>query len=211
MQARGISPLSRTQDENAARSAALTAFSPGAWAAAGAAAARARSTRRAGRFDMRGRSSAPASRVKRGSALTRLGLVARLGFGVRRIQARQGHALLDLLHDPGLEPLLLGPGLRHLLDERLRNDDRAVAVRDDDVVREHRRAAAADRLLPADEGEARHRSRRRDAGAPPRQAGRGDANALAHDAVRDERGDPALLHAGAEDVAEDAGLGDPER
>ncbi len=60
--------------------------------------------------------------------------------------------------------------LGHLLDQRLRDHHRAVVVGDDDVAREHRDAAAADRLLPADEGEAGDRGRRGGARAPDRQA-----------------------------------------
>ena len=72
-------------------------------------------------------------------------------------------------------------------------------------------AAAADRLLPADEGERGHRGRRGRAGAPDRQAGRGHPGKIAHDAVGDERGDAALLHPGGEDVAEDAGVAHAQR
>ena len=51
------------------------------------------------------------------------------------------------------------------------------------------------------------RCRRRRALAPDRQPRREHAGEVAHDAVGDERGDAALHHARAEDVAEDAGVG----
>ncbi len=73
----------------------------------------------------------------RNSALRRApGLVARLGRGVRRIEPGQRHAGLDLAHDPALEPLLLERARQHLVEQRRRDDDRAVAVGDDDVVRQ---------------------------------------------------------------------------
>jgi hypothetical protein len=50
---------------------------------------------------------------------------------------------------PGFELLLLGPRGADMIDQRRRNDHRPVAVGEDHVAREHRHAAAADRLLPA--------------------------------------------------------------
>src|SRR5438874_5128745 len=61
-------------------------------------------------------------------------LVARLVLRVRRIEAREGGALLDLLHDPSLEALLLRRGRHHLVDEGRGNYHRAVVVGDDPVV-----------------------------------------------------------------------------
>src|SRR6185437_16344220 len=84
-----------------------------------------------------------------------LSLIARLGLGVRRIEAGQLLAALDLAHDPRLEPLLLGPSGCHLLDQIGRDEHRAVAVGDDDIIGEDRDSATADRLLPADEGKRR--------------------------------------------------------
>src|SRR5262249_3274342 len=80
------------------------------------------------------------------------GFVARLRLGVSGIEAGKRNAAFDLGHDPGLETLLLDAQRRDFCDQRLRNDHGAVGVRDDDVAREHRDAAASDRFLPVDEG-----------------------------------------------------------
>jgi hypothetical protein len=95
-----------------------------------------------------------------------------------------------------------------VIEQRLRDQHRTVLIGDDDVVRKHRNPAAADRLAPADEGQPGDRGRRREAVAPDRKVGAEHALDVAHHAVGDQRGNPALDHARAENVAEDAGIGD---
>src|SRR5690606_31339435 len=136
---------------------------------------------------------------------------ARSGLRVHRIEARERHAFLDLADDPGLGLLLLDGRGDDLLDERLRDHDGTVVVRDDDVVRKDGDAAATDRLVPAAEGETGDGGRRGGALAPDVEAGREHAGDVAHHAVGDEPGDTALLHARAENVAEDAGIGRSHR
>src|ERR1700722_14562877 len=80
-------------------------------------------------------------------------LVARLRLVVRRIEAGQLHALLHLGEHPALVELVLGPFMGDELDEVLGDHHRAVVVDHDVVLREHGDAAAADRLVPAAEGE----------------------------------------------------------
>ena len=138
-------------------------------------------------------------------------LVARLGLVVRRIEAGQRHAALDLAHHPGLVALVLVALVGDEIDQVLRDDHRAVVVGHDHVVGEDRDAAAGDRLLPADEGQPVDRCRRRRALAPDRQAGRDHAGLVAHHAVGDQRLDAALDHPHAQDVAEDAGRGHAHR
>ncbi len=99
----------------------------------------------------------------------------------------------------------------HLVEELLRDDDAAILIRHDNVVGEHRHAAAPDRLLPADEGEARDGGRSSDAAAPNGKLRPKHAGDIAHDAVGDEPRGSALSHPRAENVAEDAGVGDPHR
>src|SRR5512140_3620760 len=134
-----------------------------------------------------------------------------LVLGVGRIEAGEHMPLLDLVHDPPLEPLLLRRGRDHLLDERGRDHHGAVVVHDDPVVGEHGHAAAADGLAPVHEGEAAHGRRRGGALAPNGELRRAHAGHVAHHAIGDECGDPALLHAGAQDVAEDARVRDAHR
>ena len=98
------------------------------------------------------------------------GLVARLGLVVRRIEAGQRHAALDLADHPGLVKLVLLAFAGDEIDQRLRDHHRAVVVGDDHVARKDRAAAAGDRLVPADEGEPIDRRRRRRALAQDRQA-----------------------------------------
>ena len=81
-------------------------------------------------------------------------------------------------------------------------------VGDDDVVGKYRDATAADRLAPADEGQACDRGRRCVAVAPDRQMGAEDTFEIAHHAVGDQCRDPALHHARTQNVAENAGVGD---
>ena len=65
---------------------------------------------------------------------------------------------------------------------------RTVVIDHDHVIGEHGHAAAADRLLPAHEGEAGDRGRGRGALAPDRQAGAQHARDVAHHAVGDQPG-----------------------
>src|SRR5215204_2967100 len=76
------------------------------------------------------------------------GRVARLGLGVHRIEAGQCRAIVHLVDDPGFHPLLLRPFGQHMVEQRLRDQHRAVLVGDDDVVGKHRYPAASDRLAP---------------------------------------------------------------
>ena len=99
----------------------------------------------------------------------------------------------------------------HLFDQRGWNHDRAILIGDDHVVWKHRDAAAADRLLPVDERQSRNRRRRGDAGGPHRQPGRQYSGDIAHGAIADERGDTALRHARAENVAPEARIRDAVR
>src|SRR5690606_20119417 len=141
-----------------------------------------------------------------GASLLRLGLVARPIRGIRRVEAGQRRSGLDLFHDPAFEALLLERQRGDFLDHAGRNQDRAVAVGDDDVVREHRHTAATHGLLPVDEGEAGHRGWRRRAARPDRKPGLDDAGEVAHHGVAHPGGHSALRHAGAEDVAPEAGV-----
>src|SRR5260370_29764519 len=96
-------------------------------------------------------------------SLSPLLLVARPGGFVGRIEPGKFCAVLDLVDDPGFEALLLRAFLGHLLAEVRRDHYRAVVVGHDHVVGEYRDAAAAHRLLPADEGKPAARGRRPDA------------------------------------------------
>src|SRR3546814_8168275 len=74
------------------------------------------------------------------------------------------------------------------------------------LVRSDGDAATAERLLPVNEGEPSDAGLGGDTVAEHRQAGTEHAGDVAHHAVGHQRGDILLLHAGAEDVAEDAGV-----
>src|SRR5947209_19788974 len=74
------------------------------------------------------------------SALAR-GLVARFGGLVGWIEPGQRGALLHFRQRPVLEPLLLGPELRDVLDQRQRNEHGAIAVGNHNVARKHRHVA----------------------------------------------------------------------
>src|SRR5450759_5846907 len=92
-------------------------------------------------------------------------LVALLVLVIGRIEAGQLGALLHFLHQPAFHEFVLGALAGDEIGERGRDHHRAVVVGDDDVVGEDRAAAAADRLVPADEGQLIDRGRRRDARA----------------------------------------------
>src|SRR4029079_7554543 len=99
--------------------------------------------------------------------MTGLGrFVARPGFSIHGIEARQLRATLDLFDNPRLHALVLRSLLRDARDEIRRNHHGAVVVADDHIAREDRAAAATDWLLPTDKGEPVHRSGRRDPCAP---------------------------------------------
>src|SRR5712672_4236 len=108
--------------------------------------------------------------------------ITRLGFLIRRIEPGQLDAVLDFSEHPALVEFMLGAFVGDEIDEILGDHHGAVVVGDDDVVGEDRDAAAADR-----------------------QAARKYAGFVAHRAVGDERRHAALVHSGAQDVAEDAG------
>src|SRR6266436_291031 len=97
--------------------------------------------------------------------------VARLGLGIHGIEARQYRAGVHLLDDPGFHPLLFCAFGQNEIEKRLRDHHGAVLIGDDDVVRKHRNAAAADGFAPTDEGQPGDRGRRREAVAPHRQTG----------------------------------------
>src|SRR5207245_3312309 len=87
-------------------------------------------------------------------------LVARLGVRVHGIEAGKLHPALDLADDEALHTLVLGALLGDEDEEVLRYHHRPVIVADDDVAGKDGAAAAADRLLPADESEPVDRSGR---------------------------------------------------
>src|ERR1700728_4678489 len=138
------------------------------------------------------------------SSLARLapGRVTRFGLVVRRIEAGQLDAPLDLGEDPALVKFVLGAFVRHELNQGLGNDHGTVVIEHDHVAREDRTTAAGDRLFPADEGQAVDRSRRGDARAPYRQLAGQHAGEVPHDAIGKQRRDITLLHACAQDIAE---------
>src|SRR5216683_1764133 len=120
----------------------------------------------------------------RGLLLPRL--VARPGLLVHGIKAGELGAALDLLDDEALHPLLLSALLGDEGDEVFRDHHRAVVVADDDIAGEDGAAAATDRLLPADEGQAIDRGRRRHPRAPDRQLRGEHARLVADRAVGDQ-------------------------
>src|SRR3984957_9732380 len=90
---------------------------------------------------------------------------------VWRIKPGQLRAFRDFTHDPGLHALLLRGGASHVLDESGRDQHGAVVVNHNKIVGIDGDAAAADRLLPIDEGEAAHGGRGGCARAPEVEAG----------------------------------------
>src|SRR6202051_1902741 len=130
--------------------------------------------------------------------------VARLGVVIRRIKAGQLHALLDFAEYPALVELVLGAFVGDEIHHGLRNDDGAVVIGDDHIARKDGTAAAADRLLPADECQSVDGSRRRDPCAPHRQRAGQDAGAGAH-CARGGRGrtawPPAITPSGISSMA----------
>src|SRR5262245_37720958 len=133
--------------------------------------------------------------------------VARLGLLVHGIEAGKFRPTLDFADDEALHALVLGALLGYESDEVLRDHHSPVVVADDDVAGEDRAAAAADRLLPTDEGQAINRGRRRSPRAPDRQFGGKHAGLVAYDAIGHQRRHIALHHAHGQDVTEDAGGG----
>ena len=110
------------------------------------------------------------------------------GRGIRRIEPGQRDAVLDLAHDPALEPLLLERRRDDLLDQR-RRESRTAPSSSATITSfgKHRDAAAADRLLPADERQSRDRGRRGGAGHQTGSPVAEHAGEVAHDAVGDQR------------------------
>src|SRR5499427_10880794 len=92
--------------------------------------------------------------------------IACLGLVIWRIEARQLGALLDFGEHPAFIEFMLGAFVCDEIDEILGDHHGAVVVNHDDVVGENRDAAAADRLIPANEGQAVDRCWRGHAGAP---------------------------------------------
>ena len=83
-----------------------------------------------------------------------------------------------------------------------------VVIGDDNVIGIDRHAAAADRLLPVDEGQAGDGGRCGDARAPDRKPRFHHTRNVAHHAIRDQRRDAASRHARAQDIAENTGVRD---
>ena len=132
------------------------------------ASARPTSPRSSSRFD--GTSSNDAvlesrKNISGSSSRPRSALVLFIG----RIEAGELLALLHLLHQPAFHELVLGALVRHEVGERGRDHHRAIVVGDDDVIGKDGAAAAADRLVPADESELVDGGRRRQ---PAHQTGR---------------------------------------
>src|SRR5262249_17236760 len=109
--------------------------------------------------------------------------VARLGLLVHGIEAGKLRPPLDLRDDKALHALVLGALLGDEGEKVLRDHRGSVVAADDDIAGKDRAAAAADRLLPSDEGEAIDVGRGGSAGAPHRQLGGKHALLVAHHAV----------------------------
>src|SRR5277367_4951520 len=90
---------------------------------------------------------------------------------VRRIKTRQLSSVRDCIHDPGLHTLLFRSDAGHLIDERGRDEDRAVVVHDNHIVGIDAHAATADWLLPIDKGETGYGGRSGCARTPNGEAG----------------------------------------
>jgi hypothetical protein len=101
---------------------------------------------------------------------------------------------------------LLDSGFDHFIKQRSRDDDCAVIVGDDDVIRKHCSSAAADGHLPAYKRQTRYGRRRCSPLAPDREIGAKHSGEIADDPIRDEAGHSANTDALAKDVAEDAGV-----
>src|SRR6202171_2223433 len=76
------------------------------------------------------------------------GRVARLGLGIHWIETGQHGAAVHLVDDPGFHSFLLRAFGQNEVEKRFRNHHGPVLIGDDNVVREDRHAAAADRLPP---------------------------------------------------------------
>src|SRR6476469_7239620 len=109
--------------------------------------------------------------------------IARLGFGIHGIETSQYGARVHLLDDPAFHSFLLSAFGQDKIQTRLRDHYGAVLVGDDNVVREDRDAAAADRVAPTDEGQPGYGRGSGKTVAPHRQAGAEHALEIAHHAV----------------------------
>src|SRR5580692_9403513 len=136
------------------------------------------------------------------------GCVAVFGLRVGRVEAWERKAGADFIDDPGFEPFLFDGVCDDFVEECGWDDYGAVIIGDDDVIREDCYAAAGDRHLPAYEGEASDRCGCCRALAPNGQVGAEDSGEVTNDAVGDKAGDFADADTLAEDIAEDAGVGD---
>ena len=99
----------------------------------------------------------------------------------------------------------------HLVEQVGGDQHRAVVVDDDDVARKDCHPTAAYRLLPGDESQAGHRGWCSHTAAPDRQGAAQHPGDIAHDAIGDQGGNATFAHPGAQDVAEDAGVGHAHR
>src|SRR5262249_47024765 len=133
------------------------------------------------------------------------GCVTRFGIFVWRIKTGQFDSLLDFAEDPAFVELVFSAFVRHEVHQILGNDHRTVIVHHNNVAGKYRAAAAADRLLPADESQAVDGCRSRHACAPYRKAASQHAGPIAQYAIGNESSDITFLHPCAQNIAENAG------
>jgi exonuclease III len=132
--------------------------------------------------------------------------VSELGHGlfIWRIETRQLAPFQNALENPFLERLHFLTRFDRLAHYRLRNDNRAVLIGDDNVIRKDSTVAASDRLPPIDESELRDRRRRTNAAAPNREPRFPDPFHVPHLAIRDQSCGSATSHARARYVAKNS-------
>src|SRR6516225_8846441 len=82
------------------------------------------------------------------------GCIARFGLVIGRIKAGQLQAFLDLAKNPTFIQLMFGAFVSDEVDQILGNYHRTVVIHDNHVAGKHGATAAADWLLPTDEGQA---------------------------------------------------------
>ena len=80
------------------------------------------------------------------------GFVASFGFGIGRVKAGQRRSGLHLTHNPRFQLFLLGRCFHYIVEQGPGDDDGAIFIHYDDIIWKHRYPAAANRLLPIDEG-----------------------------------------------------------
>ena len=132
------------------------------------------------------------------------GFIAFQGRLIRRIQSGQRHIAPDLLHDPGFQAFLLDGERNDLTHQGLRNHNRSVIVRYDDIIRVDRDTTTADRLTPPDERKPRNGRRCCLTATPDRKVGSQHSRNVANHTVGHQPSRPTPAHSRAQDVAEDA-------